>query len=643
MIILHIHVCASIAVISCLASVSIHIISYHIDDIKKSSFNFGEWLPITRHGPDAYLSSPDAENDARPQTEISPVSALGTVTRYCRALQIHKIYPIIRRICSEPWGSQMKPLICLFVTTVFGQLCLSQYQLPDLLDITIDQIIAGFGRQTFSSVDLVSAYQIRIAQINPVLRAVIELNPDALSLARVADAQRLNGTIVKGPLHGVPILIKDNIATADAMNTTAGSFSLLGATVAKDSTMAAKLRQAGAIILGKSNLSQWANYRSSNSSNGWSARGGQCYGAYYPNQDPSGSSSGSAVATSVGLCAAALGSETDGSIVSPAQINGIVGIKPTIGLTSRTGVIPISAHQDTVGPMARTVKDAAYLLAAIVGRDHADNYTERITWTTPPDYVGACRADGLIGAKIGIPRQLFLNKTDAPVEAAFTEALKVMRHLGASVRDNITLPAFADFSSPNNTNETIVLDLDFKLNLKQYLDALTFNPFNITDLPSLVEYTKRDPREEYPSRNIARWDGALARNYTIEDARGFAAVTAGEFQGGPGGILGALDNNALDILVLPTQFSSKIAAIAGYPIITVPLGHYPITWPVTMNPRNTTVVKGPRVPFGIAFIGRRFSEEMLIKYAYAFEQATMVRRTVMPYVKPNIQLLDLVK
>ncbi|KAI7301127.1 amidase, partial [Hortaea werneckii] len=277
-------------------------------------------------------------------------------------------------------------------------------QFPSLIDVTLEDLSTGLESGLFTSVDLVTAYMDRINEINSTLHLVTELNPDAISIASQADAMRANGTVV-GPLHGIPILIKNNIATADAMNNTAGSFSLVGSEVPRDSTMAANLRKAGAVILGKTNLSQWANYRSDNSSNGWSAYGGQTYAAYYPGQDPSGSSSGSGVASSIGLSLAALGTETSGSILSPSDVNNLVGIKPTVGLTSRYLVIPISEHQDTIGPMARTVKDAAYVLQALAGPDQYDNYTSAIPWandtSAKPDYVAACDYNSLAGKRIG--------------------------------------------------------------------------------------------------------------------------------------------------------------------------------------------------------------------------------------------------
>lgn len=279
---------------------------------------------------------------------------------------------------------------------------------PSLLDATTEDLIAGLEYGLFTSVDLVNAYIARINEVNSTLRPVTQLNPDALDIAKSLDDERTNGT-TRGPLHGIPVLIKNNIATLDSMNNTAGSYALVNAKVPRDSFLAAKLRQAGAVILGKSNLSQWANYRSLNSSNGWSALGGQVIGPYFPDQDPSGSSSGSGVASALALAHFSLGSETDGSIIGPSGANNVVGIKPSVGLTSRNLVIPISQHQDTVGPIARTVKDAAYLLSAIAGYDPADNYTSAIPFPhyTIPDYVAACNFSALRGKRLGIPRNVF--------------------------------------------------------------------------------------------------------------------------------------------------------------------------------------------------------------------------------------------
>lgn len=332
---------------------------------------------------------------------------------------------------------------------------------PDLLNASLEELSTGLERGTFSSVDLTKAYILRIEDVNSVLHAVTEINPDALSIAAALDAERASGTI-RSPLHGIPLLIKNNIATNDLMNTTAGSYSLLGATVPHDATVAGKLRAAGAILLGKSNLSQWANFRSSNSSNGWSAHGGQATGAYYPDMDPSGSSSGSGVGTSIGLALAALGTETEGSILSPSSQNNLVGIKPTVGLTSRFLVIPISEHQDTIGPMARSVSDAAYILSVIAGKDQYDNYTAAQPWDTPPDYTRSLNFSSLCGARIGIPRNAITpDETSQPILDAFEAAIQVIKHAGATIVDYSNYSASDDALTKANLASNEVLYADF--------------------------------------------------------------------------------------------------------------------------------------------------------------------------------------
>ncbi|KAL6709842.1 hypothetical protein ACN47E_000627 [Coniothyrium glycines] len=518
-------------------------------------------------------------------------------------------------------------------------------QLPLLLDATAEELSSGLAAGDFTSVDLVHAYVGRILEVNPTLHMVTEINPDAWAIAKELDEERACGKL-RGPLHGLPILIKNNIATADQMNNTAGSYALLGAKVPRDATVAAKLRAAGAIILGKTNLSQWANYRSSNSSNGWSAQGGQTYGAYYPGQDPSGSSSGSGVSASLGLAFGTLGSETDGSIVSPSQLNNVVGIKPTVGLTSRSLVIPISEHQDTVGPMARTVKDAAYILQAIVGPDQYDNYTSAIPWATNssnvpmPDYVAACTVDALKGKRIGVPRNAIGTRTasTAAIYDAFEAALKIITDAGATIVDNTNYTAYAQYL--NSTAEDTVLSGDFKPNLAAYLAQLTYNPNDVTDLADVDNFTKTFPAEEYPSRDTAIFDASLALNFSNTDAQFWAAYQEDLFIGGPGGILGALDTYALDAVVLPTRVASGISAIIGAPIVTVPLGALPRNTTVRTNARGNLNATAPNIPFGLAFAGRHWSEERLIGFAYAFEQRTMVRGKVKPYLAPSVELRD---
>ena len=514
---------------------------------------------------------------------------------------------------------------------------------PGLLDATLDQLRHGLDTGLFTSVDLAKAYIARIHEVNGDLHAVNEINPDALAIAATMDGERKKayGQHLP-PLHGIPVIVKDNIATHDKMNNTAGSYALVGAKVSQDSTVAAKLRKAGAIILGKSNLSQWANWRSVNTTNGWSAYGGQTVGAYFPGQDPSGSSSGSGVSSSIGLAWACLGSETDGSIISPSENNNVVGIKPTVGLTSRFLVVPISEHQDSVGPLARTVKDAAHLLAAIAGKDKNDNYTSAIPWSDDkaPDYVGACKESGLQGKRIGVPRNLFPND-NSPVSRSFNSTLAVLRAGGAKVIDNLHLPG-ADVLG-NSNFETVVLDVDFVTDLpKLYLSHLTTNPHNITNVEQLQEFTQHFPKEDYPHRDTGLWQDGLDYGYDNTSPQFWGNYSSEVYYAGEKGVLGALKQYKLDALIVPSAYASSLPAQFGGPVVTVPMGRTPDNTPTSLNSFGTLNVTGPNQPFGLGFMGAKFSEETLIQIAYAYEQRTMVREKVHPQVKPKTELQDVV-
>ena len=431
------------------------------------------------------------------------------------------------------------------------------------------------------------------------------------------------------------------VALKITLTEAAGSYALLGAAVSRDATVVSNLRDAGAIVLGKATMGEWAQMRSrkASSSSGWSAYGGQVHGAYYPLQDPHGSSSGSAVAVSVGLASGALATETSGSIVNPAERNNVVGIKPTLGLTSRSMVIPISLRQDTVGPIARTVRDAAYLLTAIAGKDKFDNWTSAQLFKEAPDYVKACKHTSLHGARVGVPRNginYFLDNTTAPIMAAFEDALRTIRAAGAIIIDPANFPSF-DVPAFSR-NASIVLDTDFVAELADYLSSLVSNPNSVHNLHDIAQYTQNDPREEYPNRDTYVWDRELARNITNTSPESFQAYQANLHMAEEEGVLGALDRHNLDALIMPTFASFHLPAIAGLPVITVPLGFYPPDTPVVMNLKGTTVSVGPGIPFGIAFLGRRWSEETLIGLAYAFEQRTMVRQARKPLISPSFEL-----
>lgn len=515
---------------------------------------------------------------------------------------------------------------------------------PPLIEATLDDLVWGLDTGLFTSVDLVNAYTARILEVNSTLRMVAELNPDALSIAAELDSERASGAS-RGPLHGIPILIKNNIATDDQMNNTAGSYALLGAKVPRDSTIAAKLRKAGAVLLGKTNLSQWANYRSDNTSNGWSAYGGQTEGAYYPGQDPSGSSSGSGVSSSLGLALASLGTETDGSILSPSDVNNLVGIKPSVGLTSRYLVIPISEHQDTVGPMARTVKDAAHILTAIAGADVNDNYTSAIPFNgSTPNYVEACQLDALKGKRIGVPRNYIDTGGNdapyAPVLAAFDAALDVLRAAGATVVDNITLPGYTVLAQANFPN--VVLMADFNTDLAKYTSELVANPHGIETVADLQNFTRGFPLEDYPERDTDVWEATIELGFGNESPEFWSNYTADLYYAGPLGITGALANFSLDALVVPTAFSPFLPALIGAPVVTVPLGKYPANTTVEQNGFGNLNASAPNLPFGFSFMGARFDEYNLVGLAYAFEQRTLVRNTITPYIEPTTELVDVV-
>ncbi|KAF8212983.1 amidase signature domain-containing protein [Mycena galopus ATCC 62051] len=374
--------------------------------------------------------------------------------------------------------------------------------LPDLYEASIRDLQGGLDAGHFSSIHLVQAYFARIKEVNikgPGLRAVIELNPSALKVAALLDLER-KYTGKRSELHGIPILLKDNFATigAEGMNTTAGSFSLLGSIVSEDAGVVKKLRKAGAIILGKANLSEFSGFRGTISS-AWSGRGGQGSGAYYPHANPCGSSSGSAVAASIGLTPVALGTETDGSITRPSSHNNLAGIKPTVGWTSRAGVIPISANQDTVGPMARSMTDAAIVLSIIAGADPNDNFTLAQP-PVVPDFTTALNKDAFKGKRIGVPRRLFLNESIVPMDPsliiAFEGALETMKKLGATIVDPADLLSTDELLT--SKNETKVLHTDFKVFLNQYFEALLENPSGVRSLADLIKFNNENRELETP-------------------------------------------------------------------------------------------------------------------------------------------------
>ncbi|MFN2391114.1 MAG: amidase [Pyrinomonadaceae bacterium] len=485
----------------------------------------------------------------------------------------------------------------------------------ELNEITVSELQAAMKAGKMSAKEIAKKYLERIENVDKRLNSVIETNPDALKIAEEMDKQRKNKQ-VRGALHGIPVLLKDNIDTADRMKTTAGSFALIDApTPKRDAFLVEQLRKAGAVILGKTNLSEWANFRSTNSSSGWSGRGGQTNNPYILNRNACGSSTGSAVAVAANLTAVSIGTETDGSIVCPAAFCGIVGIKPTLGLISRSGVIPIAHSQDTAGPMARTVADAAILLSAMTAVDSKDSATAQNGKKARKDYETFLQKDGLKGARIGVAKDFWGKKDE--VDKAMNNALDAMKQAGATLVD-VKFPTLKKFDAA----EFEVLLYEFKTDLEKYLAERNAKYKTLADLIKFNE-DNREREMPYFGQEIflqAQKKGnlqsreyrlALQKSKTLTKAQGIDAI---------------MNKDKLDAIAAPSNStawmtdlmngdcgssyisSSSLAAVAGYPNITVPAGF------------------AREMPIGISFFGRPYSEPTLIKIAYAFEQATKARR-----------------
>lgn len=485
-----------------------------------------------------------------------------------------------------------------------------------LEEITISRLQTGYQDEEFSIADVISAYLNRIIELDingPVLNSIIEINPDAMEIAEELDREMAEGNI-RSPLHGIPVILKDNIDTEDNMPTTAGAVALMDSYAHTDSFIAAKLREAGAVILGKANLSEWANFRAMLSSSGWSGIGGQTRNPYVLDRNPCGSSSGSAVAVSANLCMVAIGTETNGSIVCPSNSNGIVGIKPTVGLLSRTGIIPIAFSQDTPGPMARTVEDAVICLGVITGIDQLDSKTLASAGKFETDYSKYLKTDGLRGKRIGLIKNSggFSDKVDTLMALA----VKDMIAGGAEVIE-VEAPSARQY----NDDSYQVLLYEFKDGLNKYLAGLSDN-VPVKSLKDLIEFNRRDSTElKYFDQKIleeAEKKGDLSSRDYKEALAKMLKATREE------GIDKLMNDNTLDALIAPTGSpawktdlilgdhfvggSSSLAAISGYPAITVPMGFI------------------SSLPVGITFFGKAWSEALLIEIAYSYEQATKHRR-----------------
>jgi amidase len=481
----------------------------------------------------------------------------------------------------------------------------------------VSDLQAAMAQGTLTALQLAHRYLARIEQIDrhgPRLRSVLEVNPDAIKIASALDVERRTKG-ARGPLHGIPVLVKDNIATGDRMSTSAGSMALANAKAARDASAVARLREAGAVILGKTNLSEWANIRSSHSTSGWSGRGGLTLNPYALDRNPSGSSSGSAAAVAAGLAPLAVGTETDGSIVSPSSICGLVGIKPTVGLVSRHGVVPISRTQDTPGPMACCVADAAVLLGVLAGPDALDAATQAAAGAVP-DYLRSLDRGALAGARLGLVRASYTGLD--PVDALIDRAVEKLKELGATIVDPVELPDTRKYADA----ELDVLLYELKAGLNEYLPE--FAPrAPVQTLADVIAFNEREHGRELALFSQDLLIKAQAKG-GLDEAAYKEALSLCRRLARDEGIDKALSENKLDALIAPTggpawltdlvngdnsgtSFSTP-AAVAGYPHITVPAGF----------------VAG--LPIGLSFAGAAFTEGKLIAYAYAYEQATRHRR-----------------
>jgi amidase len=487
-----------------------------------------------------------------------------------------------------------------------------------LSEVTIAGLQKAYAERRFTSARVVDLYLHRIDQIDragPRLQSVLELNPEVYAIARQLDAERTSGRL-RGPLHGVPVLLKDVVDTADRMRTTAGSMALMGSFALRDAFIVERLRAAGAIILGKTNLSEWSNCRSTNPTSGWSARGGLTRNPYVLDRTACGSSSGTAVAVSANLTTAGVGVETDGSISCPASANGLVGVKPTVGLLSRSGLIPISFTQDTAGPLARTVTDAAMLLGAMRGVDVRDITTDGSRGYLEEDYVAALDKGSLKGARVGVWRVHY--ESVAPVGPVFTEALDAMRDAGATIIDDVAVPSIADLQRA----EVVVLLCEFKDMIREYLstrgpeerhrtlaDLIQFNLENAATELRWFGQEWFEAAEATSGRNTPDYLPALSRCRMLARTQGIDKVIADHrldaivsVAAGPAFAIDLLNGDH------PMPTSASLSAVAGYPRVTVPAGH----------------VLG--LPVGISFMGPAWSESRLLSLAFAFEQYTHARK-----------------
>lgn len=478
-------------------------------------------------------------------------------------------------------------------------------------ETTIKEIHQAFSQSKLTARKLVDFYLQQIETLNPLLRGVIEVNPEAQNLADEADRNRCNSNndgVFLGELHGIPVLVKDTFGTKDKLNTTAGSYALLGSEVARDAGVVEKLRKAGAIILGKASMSEWYKFRSlSGVPNGWCARSGQGVNPYCPSGSPCGSSSGCAISVAANMAAVSLGTETHCSIICPADHNSVVGLKPTVGLTSRAGIIPMTPLWDTVGPICRNVSDVVYMLDVIVGSDPRDEATtEAAKYIPDGGYKQFLKEDGLERKRIGIVRHPFVEMIHGASEkSAFEHHLDLLRQQGATLVDNLSIPHIEEIMDSNHSGEALVMMVEFKSSINAYLkelitspvrslaDIIAFNESN-SELEKLAEYDQHTFIEAEKTDGYGEKEKEVVEKLKNLSRNGFEKV---------------MKDHELDAMVVPGSRASPVFAIGGFPAITVPAGY-----------------ESDGMPFGICFGGLKGTESKLIEIAYAFEQSSKIRR-----------------
>ena len=484
----------------------------------------------------------------------------------------------------------------------------------DIEFLSIKDLANGLDQRIFTSYDLVKYFSEKILSEDKDFNSIAFPNPQAEDIAKLLDEERERG-VVRSALHGIPLVIKDNIDTADEMMTSAGSLALDGSRAQRDAHLVSRLRAGGAIILGKSNLSEWANFRSTRSCSGWSSRGGQVRNSYFVDRTPGGSSSGSAVAVARGFCAGAVGTETDGSIVVPAAMNSLVGIKPTVGLISRTGIIPISHSQDTAGPIAKSVTDALTILAVLMGHDVDDTSTKVFSNNVHHNFLGSLNPKALEGKRIGVVRNF--SRFQESVEKVFEDSLAIIKSAGAEVIDGIVLPD----QQTIREHEIVVLRTEFKVALNAYLSGLS-DENRVSSLSELIHFNEQNHREVMPYFQQEQFLASEA-THGLDDLKYKKALEQCQRLSRQQGVDRALSDYSCCALVAPTSStpwaidlingdsslggSSCLAAVSGYPSVTLPMGY----------------ITG--LPVGLSFIGKSWEDLFIINLAYAFEQASLVR------------------